>query len=450
MGDVPDIVKILREEERLGITHNKLDNVNNVIGQINEDKKKFNDEKLNIDAFKNKGSFSCSAINKFDKGLSWKDRYKILLNNIPHRIFFKDNNSVYVLCNKAYANDLKINPDNIVNHTDFDFFPKELAEKYRDEDKLLIESGKSEEIDEEYEKDGEIYKIHTYKAPVRDRNGNIVGIFGIFWDISKQKKIESELMEAHQVMETIIKQLERKVQQRTDEIQRLLVQKDQFIGQLGHDLKTPLSILLNIIPMISEEIKSPEGKEDCKMAIRNINYINTLVKETLKIAELSSPVVELEKNEISLKSLLEEVLNDNKLLFKVNKIEIENFIDKPLVIMVDKLKIKEVFYNLINNSVKFTPEGGKIRFKEEENDESVKIIIEDTGIGMTQEQSNHIFDDFFKADTARTDLEGSGLGLSICRRIIEKHGGKIWAESDGSGKGSKFFFTLNKGKTEND
>jgi len=122
--------------------------------------------------------------------------YRTLLENLPQKIFFKDRNSVYISCNENYARDLKINLHRIVGRTDFEFYPKKLARKYRADDKRIMKSGRIEDIEEEYIQDGRKVFVHTVKTPVRDAKGNVVGILGIFWDITKRKQTEEELKES--------------------------------------------------------------------------------------------------------------------------------------------------------------------------------------------------------------------------------------------------------------
>jgi PAS domain S-box-containing protein len=122
-----------------------------------------------------------------------ENKYRSLVENLPQKIFLKDRNSVYVSCNKNYARDLKIRPEEITGKTDYDFYTKELAEKYRADDQKIVEVGNIEAIDEKYLQNAHEIWIHTVKTPVKDEKGNIVGILGIFWDISEHKKMEDEL-----------------------------------------------------------------------------------------------------------------------------------------------------------------------------------------------------------------------------------------------------------------
>jgi len=134
-----------------------------------------------------------------------EEKYRTLLENLPQKIFFKDKNSVYISCNENYARDLKIKSNQIAGRTDYDFYPKELAEKYRADDKKVLGSGKTEDIEEDYIQDGQKVFVHTVKTPVKDENGNVVGILGIFWDITELKKAEQALRESEEKWRSLVK-----------------------------------------------------------------------------------------------------------------------------------------------------------------------------------------------------------------------------------------------------
>ncbi|MBM4137519.1 MAG: PAS domain S-box protein [Nitrospira sp.] len=122
-----------------------------------------------------------------------ENKYKTLVENLPQKIFLKDRNLVYISCNESYAKDLKIRPDEITGKTDYDFYPKDLAEKYRADDKRIMELGNTEDMDEEYIPNGAAIWVHTVKTPVKDEKGNTIGILGIFWDITEKRQMEEEI-----------------------------------------------------------------------------------------------------------------------------------------------------------------------------------------------------------------------------------------------------------------
>jgi PAS domain S-box-containing protein len=137
-----------------------------------------------------------------------KEKYRTLVENLPQKIFHKDKNSVYISCNQNYARDLKIKSDEIAGKTDYDFYPKELAEKYRTDDKRIMKAGKIEDIEEKYIQDGEERFVHTVKTPIKDEKGNVIGILGIFWDITERKRAEEELANKVKELEKITKIME--------------------------------------------------------------------------------------------------------------------------------------------------------------------------------------------------------------------------------------------------
>jgi len=120
-------------------------------------------------------------------------KYKTLLENLPQKIFLKDSHSVYISCNENYARDLKIGSEDIVGKTDYDFYPRELAEKYRTDDVRVMESGQIKEIEEIYVQDKHKVIVQTVKVPVKDKQDNVIGVLGIFWDITEHKKAEEEI-----------------------------------------------------------------------------------------------------------------------------------------------------------------------------------------------------------------------------------------------------------------
>lgn len=127
--------------------------------------------------------------------------YWNLLGSIPQRVFFKDPRSVYVAVNPAYARDLGVLPEDMIGKTDYDFHPRELAEEYRAADRRILRSGKPEDYDQTYRSQGKTLTTHNHKAPVRDQAGNIIGIFGIFWDITERKLAEDRLRQFSRVVE---------------------------------------------------------------------------------------------------------------------------------------------------------------------------------------------------------------------------------------------------------
>ena len=283
------------------------------------------------------------------------------------------------------------------------------------------------------ERGGRYYDVKS--RSILDGRGREMGRVAIIRDVTEIEGYRREL-------ERLNRNLEEEVNRKTEEIRKLLKQKDEFISQLGHDLKTPLTPIVSLLPIIRERIRDDDVKKLVDVVIRNANYMKNLVTDTLRLAQLNSRDYRFNLEDLELHDVVEESIEDNRYQFEEKNISPENMVPRGMVVRADKLRLKEVFANLISNSIRYTPEGGRIEFRAREEGNEVMVEVRDNGRGLSEEEKERIFDEFYKVDRSRRDLDTSGLGLTICKKIVERHGGRIWAESDGLGKGTSICFTL--------
>jgi PAS domain S-box-containing protein len=323
--------------------------------------------------------------------------------------------------------------------------------------KMQIMAGKIPDVYERFEVR---LKDKSGKWRFFECTANIVGdeIVLISKDIDERKRAEEslkrsqeeirkayeELRTAHEQLRLLNESLEEKVKERTAEVERLLRQKDEFISQLGHDLKNPLNPLINLIPIVEKREQDPESKEMLQVVNRNVKYMKNLVIKTIQLAHLNTPTTVLSLEDMNLLDVIKLVIEKNKRLFDENQIDIRSKVNEEVFVKMNRLRLEELFDNLLVNAVKYSPGGGSVVIDAREDKDFVTVSVRDKGVGLTEEQIGHVFDEFYKVDQSRHDLESSGLGLSICKRIVEMHGGRIWAESPGLGKGTTMFFTLPK------
>jgi len=299
-----------------------------------------------------------------------------------------------------------------------------------------------------YKKNGDLLDVDVSVSVLKDKKGNITGSIGVIKDITEKKKMELELKEVYNDLVLMNSNLEQKVEERTFEIRKLLKQKDEFIYQLGHDLKTPLTPLYSLLPIVLKREKNEQSKKYLSLAVENVNYMKNLVEKTLKLALLNSNSFKIDITNIKPWDIIDKVITNLNSNLEKNNIVFKNKVKKDILIKADKLRFEELINNIISNSIKYTPEKGKknIIVNAEEEENMIKFSVRDEGIGMTRNQTEKAFDEFYKADESRHDFNSSGLGLTISKRIVEKHGGKIWVESPGPKKGSTFYFTFKNEK----
>ena len=261
------------------------------------------------------------------------------------------------------------------------------------------------------------------------------------------EQINQDLTVAREQLSVLNKNLEERVRDRTKEVEKLLKQKDEFITQLGHDLKNPLGPLINLIPLLEEQEEDAAKKEMLTVLHRNADYMKNLVVKTLELAALNSPNARFSIETLSLLTEVNQIIENKKILFDEHNVKISININDALSVKADRLRLEELLTNIFENSAKYCQKDCRIAIHAEQKDEFVQISVIDNGIGMTTEQIERIFDEFYKADFARHDIHNTGLGMSICKRIVEKLGGSIWVESPGLGKGITVFFTLPSGSS---
>jgi signal transduction histidine kinase len=240
-------------------------------------------------------------------------------------------------------------------------------------------------------------------------------------------------------------QLEKSVAIKTSELRELNVSKDKFFSIIAHDLKNPFSSIISVSEMLKEEITSSNTATLENYA----GMINTSAVQTMRLLENLLEWANSQRGKISFtpvpidlhELLAEEFTVLNEIAYGKN-IELKNSIDNNLTIIADKNMIKTILRNLISNAIKFTNKNGKVEVNSITRTNQLEIAVSDNGIGMTQETAAKLFKIDANLSTLGTENEkGTGLGLFLCKEFVEKHGGKIWVESQ-EGKGSTFKFLV--------
>ncbi|GBE57109.1 non-motile and phage-resistance protein [bacterium BMS3Abin01] len=221
--------------------------------------------------------------------------------------------------------------------------------------------------------------------------------------------------------------------------------KSEFLSVMSHELRTPLNAIIGFSEVLKDYDRAMDDRQEKYLMNIETSGRNLLqlVNDILDLANVSSDNLELEKDDISIPQVLEDIRKLGHPFAAQRRIwlEVEPAGSLPLI-EADESKIKRVLYNLVSNAIKFTPEGGQVTLRAEAKKDFVKISVEDTGIGVSEEDQEKIFTMFQQLDSADTrKFEGTGVGLALSRSLVEMHGGSIWVESK-LGQGSKFIFTL--------
>lgn len=226
------------------------------------------------------------------------------------------------------------------------------------------------------------------------------------------------------------------------QLEKNIEQKNQLLIQLSHDLKNPLGPISNTISLLREMETDDSKKELLNMLQRNTDYIKNMAIRTIEYMKVNSADYPLHFKQIRLLEIIEKIIEIKKPLIEKKNITVIIDVDTDLMIKADVLYLEELLNNIIENAIIYNKENGEIHITAERNKEFITISIKDTGYGIDKDQLDKVFHEFYKVDPSRHDFDSSGLGLTIAKRIVELHGGKIWIESEGKERGIIMYFTL--------
>jgi len=238
--------------------------------------------------------------------------------------------------------------------------------------------------------------------------------------------------------------LEERVKERTERIQTILEQDQELIAQLGHDLRTPLTPLMALLPTMLADERDPERREWLELCVAQATHLKRLATRVSDLGRLESSDAALSLLPIRLLPVVEAAAEH---FGAVGPTGVEGRratvdVSPTQKVYGDVVWLERVFEDLLDNAFRFSPTGKPVTVTAECREQEVVVTVADQGKGLVPEQLGRVFDPFYMGDQARTDRNRSGLGLAICRRVIQRHGGRIWAESGGVGHGTRIRFSL--------
>ncbi len=230
------------------------------------------------------------------------------------------------------------------------------------------------------------------------------------------------------------------------EIRRLETMRKDFVANVSHELKTPLTSIKGFVETLIDG--ALEDRQNARhfldIILDHANRLDSLISDLLSLSHLESKEISLDRSVVEVKKMVDDIIISFRAVLAKKSISITNDLDVALSLYVDGGRLSQVFTNLIDNAIKFNRDNGKVRIFNEDLGNAIKIIVEDTGIGIPQKDIPRIFERFYRVDKARSrELGGTGLGLAIVKHIIELHGGSVGVESI-EASGARLFFILPK------
>jgi two-component system, sensor histidine kinase and response regulator len=384
-----------------------------------------------------------------------------LINTMPDRIYLKDRQGRFIAANKLVSNVMGVtSPHEVIGKSDFDYYDKELAEKYYQDDQEVMNSGITLINKEEPGLDlqGEIIPVSTTKAPVRDESGNVIGLVGIGRDISKQKETERILLEQSESLQKLngileekqeelhsqatelfaksenLKRLNKETEDQRDELKKLNATKDKFFSIIAHDLKNPFHSIMGFSDLLFRNFQSIEDDKKLEF-LKHIKESSTsayeLLENLLNWARTQTNRIQFTPSYFNANESIQQNVHITRVAMLNKKITL-NAPDPALELMVyaDYNMVNTILRNLLSNAVKFTHEGGSITISYEITDNQLIIGVKDTGIGLPEDRLSKLFRIDELHNTLGTGGEtGTGLGLIISKEFAMIMNGNITVES---------------------
>ena len=311
-------------------------------------------------------------------------------------------------------------------------------ERWPEQDEVLARVCKGESIDHfdtvRVRKSGERIDVSLTVSPVKDARGRIIGASKIARDVSDRKRAEAERTKLLQT-----------VQQAREEAEELNRSKDQFLAMLSHELRTPLNAIFGWARMLqSAAMDEATSRRAIDAILRNATAQVQLVEDLLDVSRIITGKMRLDVQWLDLKSVIESALDAVQPAASAKGLKIETVLDPnagPVVGAADRLR--QVVWNLLMNAIKFTPRDGRVQVHLRKLKSHVEIVVSDSGEGIQPEILPFIFDRFRQGDSTTTRPHGGlGLGLALVRHLVDLHGGRVRAASEGPGRGATFVVEL--------
>jgi PAS domain S-box-containing protein len=355
-----------------------------------------------------------------------------LLDNLPDAIYFKDAQCRFVRVNKALARGFGLaDPAQALGKTDADFFTAEHASQATEDERRIMRTGQAIIGMEEKETwpDGRETWVATTKMPFRDKDGKIIGTFGISRDITGRKQAEAELARAKDAAVAASRA------------------KSEFLANMSHEIRTPLNGIIGMTELALDTHLTPEQREYLTLVKTSADHLLEVINDILDFSKIEAGKLDLEAIEFNLRDTLDDTLATLAVRAHKKGLELADHIytNVPDGLVGDPGRLRQVVVNLVGNAIKFTDEGEVIVRVQKEAEEPGRVCLHfavtDTGIGIPPDKQKALFQAFSQVDSSTTrKYGGTGLGLAISSKLVGLMGGRMWLES-APGRGSTFHFT---------
>ena len=369
-----------------------------------------------------------------------QEQLQAILDNAPAVVYLKDLEGRFLLVNRSYEQLTELDRAQVLGKTDAELFPPDLAAMYQANDRAVLEQKIAIQSEETAPSSKGIFTYLSLKFPLLDADGVPYALCGISTDITDRKQSEAALQQAKADLDIRVQERTVELQKLNVELQRSNQELEQFAYVASHDLQEPLRAITGYTQLLMQDYHDrldETAQEYAGYVIDGAKRMQQLIEDLLTYSRVGTK--DLVPTMVDCNTLIEQVLRNLQISIVESHATVA-YKDLPSLI-ADKSQLVQLFQNLISNAIKFQRHSSPhVEITAELKETEWQFRVQDNGIGIQPRFLDRIFEIFKRLHTRR-EFPGTGIGLAICKRIVDRHGGRIWAESE-PGTGTTFYFTL--------
>ncbi|TPW21373.1 MAG: PAS/PAC sensor hybrid histidine kinase [Elusimicrobia bacterium] len=355
-----------------------------------------------------------------------EERLLRVIANSPVVLFQVDQRGIFTLSEGHGLKSLGLRPGQVVGRSVFELYAKNpvILDHMR---RALA----GEAVVAQVEEGGQIFETHY--APQRDAGGAVESVLGVALDITERARATQEI---ERLLDS-----ERALRGEAEKASR---SKDDFLALLSHELRTPMTAMIGWAYLLRrKEPGGPEFGQAFDIIERNMHLLSQIIEDLLDVSKIFTGRMRVDQRSLDLSPILRAAIDVVRPAAQAHNVILDAGTLPAVIVSGDPERLQQVFWNLLSNALKFTPDGGKLMVRMRKVKDGAEVTFTDTGVGIPPEFLPHVFDLFTQAEKAMTrEHRGLGLGLAIVRHLVELHGGTVKAESAGPGTGATFTVRL--------